>query len=69
MTPFDKAILFQASDFRALVYIDTNEVIVNNWQSGGQIPVFMHKKLTLTKLREWFVEFHSDFTETDVTGC
>ena len=67
MTPFDKAILFQAPDFRAIVYIDTNEVIVKNWQSKSRC--FMHKKLTLTQLREWFVEFHSDFTETDVTGC
>ncbi len=67
MTPFDKAILFQAPDFRAIVYIDTNEVIVNNWQSKTRC--FMHKQLTLTHLREWFVEFYPDFTETDVTGC
>lgn len=66
MTPFDKVIMFDSAGFRAIVYVDTNEVIVENWQSGN---VFLHKKLTLTNLREWFQRFHPDFTETDVTGC
>jgi hypothetical protein len=67
MTPFDKTIMFDAPDFRAIVYIDNNGLIV----SERQVPlrVFMHKKLTLDKLREWFVVNHPDFTETDVTGC
>ena len=67
MTPFDRTIMFDAPAFRAIVYVDTNGLIV----SERQVPVtvFMNKKLTLTKLREWFVEFHPDFTETDVTGC
>ncbi len=68
MTPFVKSIMFDSPDFRAIIYIDIDEVIVNNWQSGEH-HVFMHQKLTLTKLREWFQRFHPDFTETDVTGC
>lgn len=68
MSPFDKTIMFDAPDFRAIVYIDTNELIIENWQSGEH-KVFMHKKLTLTKLREWFDKFHPNYTETNVTGC
>lgn len=67
MTPFDRVIMFDAPGFRAIVHIDDNEVIVKEWQS--KLRVFMSSKLTLTKLREWFVEYHPDFTETDVTGC
>ncbi len=69
MTPFDKAIMFDSADFRAIVYVDTDEVIVSNWQLEGQVSVHMHQTLTLTKLRKWFQRFHPDFTETDVTGC
>ncbi len=67
MTPFDKAIMFDSADFRAIVYVDNNEVIVENWQSGTS--VHMHRRLTLTQLREWFGKYHPNFTETDVTGC
>ncbi len=67
MIPFDKAILFETPTFRFIVHIDDNEVIVKDWQSP--VKCFMHKRLTLTKLREWFVEFHPDFRETNVTGC
>ncbi len=67
MTPFDKTIMFDAPGFRAIVYIDNNELIVS--ESQVPVTVFMNKKLTLTKLREWFAEYHPDFTETDVTGC
>ncbi len=65
MIPFDRAIMFEATGLRAIVYVDANDVIVNNWQS--ETREFMHS--TLTQLREWFAVHHPDFIETDVTGC
>lgn len=65
MTSFDRIIMFDAPSFRAIVYVDTNDVIVNNWQP--ETREFMHS--TLTQLREWFAVHHPEFTETDVTGC
>lgn len=57
--------MFDAPGFRAIVHVDANDVIVNNWQP--ETREFMHS--TLTQLREWFAVHHPEFVETDVTGC
>ncbi len=64
MTPFDRIIRFESAALSVIVYVDENDIIVNNWD----VETRECMGTTLVELREWFTAHHPGCVETDITS-
>lgn len=64
MTPYDRIIRFESAALSVIVYVDENDIIVNNWDDVTR--EFMGT--ALVELREWFTSHYPDCVETDITS-